>query len=217
MNASWKGIAPAILAQAGVTEVGVLVRVPYRSPDGAEHNAKLFSEGRCWWEQAGKEMIPLGLELLPPEPFAHYCAVVIAEGESDTLAARQTLDGYEDHRGVRWYTLGCPGAGSWKKEWEQHAKPFPSLYVCGDGDEAGHRFSWTVRRDLPWARIVPIPAGEDLRSLLQHDPNVFPQLLDEADWMARFQVAVFHADTIEQLTQMLTDDQLLDTKLKEVS
>ena len=50
------------------------------------------------------------------------------------------------------FSLGIPGASTWKPEWKRHLTPFPTVYVCGDGDHAGANMVGRVLADMPWAR-----------------------------------------------------------------
>ncbi len=111
---AWKGLAPAVLHEAGVAldEHG-LVRVPYRAPDGSEYAAKLFGTRSCWWSGVdGRGLIPFGLETLPRPAFARYCALVVCEGESDALAVRDAFGNREGGRAVAWYSRLRPEAGT---------------------------------------------------------------------------------------------------------
>lgn len=177
---AWKGLPRCVLAEAGVEVRDGLVRVPYRDIEGATHNVRLFAPpGRCWWERTGLPLRPFGLETLRRPP--HDRGLLVAEGESDALALRASFSwGYD--------VLGVPGATSWHREWRSYAEPYAAVYALGDGDEAGRRLAASVRRDVPRARIVPIPADEDARSLLQREgPGALDWLLEEADRLARLE------------------------------
>src|SRR3954454_9019327 len=87
----WKGIERGVLAAAGVERQGGLVRVPYRGSDGAAVFTKVFSDaGASWYEPRGIDLIPFGLETLPRSSWiARRTALLVCEGESDALCARQ--------------------------------------------------------------------------------------------------------------------------------
>ena len=56
------------------------------------------------------------------------------------------------------------------------------VYVAGDGDAAGRSLDRRVCALLPWARVLPIPEGRDLRDLLpSQGREVVCALMDEAD------------------------------------
>jgi len=202
----WKEIAPYVLAETGVAIRDGLVRVPYRLPDGTEHNAKLFAPGgRSWWERRGVEQVPFGLELVPPNTcsgraFAKRCILFIVEGESDALAARQAFW----PAGPIAVVLGIPGAGAWRPSWRTYLEPFPVAYVLGDGDGAGSGLNASVNRDAPWARPVRLPAGEDVRSILQQQGAVaLEPYLFAADADARLRAAVALAPDLNTCAALL--------------
>ena len=74
------------------------------------------------------------------------------------------------------------------------------MYVIPDADDAGRRMAAKVRSDCLWARIVELPAGDDLRSLLQRDGGVaLLPLLDEASWLLQLDLGVRACASIEEL------------------
>jgi hypothetical protein len=165
----WKGIAESVLAEAGiVVSSDGLASIPYRDSGGALLRMRYRTPERSWWGP-GEETYPFGLERLPHpgSRYPSYCALIVAEGESDSLAAREHFDLYDDEQAVEYFVLGMPGARSFRPEWQVVAAAFDLVYVIGDGDEAGHAFAWDVRRHVPWARPVVCPDGRDLRDLLQ--------------------------------------------------
>jgi DNA primase len=160
---TWKGINRWELERAGVARrADGVVEVPYRYPDGSTYATKQFATRRSWWTGVDPEvgLIPFGLETLARATAARSLAILVCEGESDTLAARQHLGGAFD-------VIGAPGSGTWKPEWAEWVAPYGFVYALGDGDDAGHTFSWRVLRDVEHTRVVAIPAGEDVRHLLQ--------------------------------------------------
>ncbi len=198
---AWKGLDPLALAEAGVTEVGNLVRVPYRLPDGSERNAKLFApDGRSWWEKRGRELLPFGLELLPGRAFAKRCVCFLTEGESDALAARQAWW----NAGPVALVLGIPGAHSWRPAWRRYLEPFPVIYALADGDDAGRSLNAAIKRDVPWTRPVALPEAEDVRSLLQaRGERALDPYLAEADADARVLAAVALAPDLSSCRELL--------------
>jgi len=173
----WKGLSTAVLNEAGVErDLEGLVWIPYRLPDGALYAHRVVApSGRRWWKPGdGRPVIPFGLESLTDPPTDR--GLLVAEGESDALALRAAFEwGYD--------VLGVPGASTWRRGWVRYLLPYAVVYVLGDGDDAGRRLAGTVKRDVPRARIVYLPAGEDARSLLQDDDGWWrlERLLEQAD------------------------------------
>jgi hypothetical protein len=164
----WKGIDFLTLEEAGVTftESGLVV-VPYRLPDGTEHNRRVFAlSGRCWWETPGVSLIPFGLETIPANKTDW--ALLLCEGESDTLACREAFAGVSAGHHLRGFVvLGMPGAATWQHDWNRYVEGFDLIYAIGDGDEPGRKLACAIKRSLPWARPVHLPEGADARGLLQ--------------------------------------------------
>lgn len=202
----WKGLLWLTLEEAGAVFDGEIVRIPYRRPDASVHAWRIMAPGgRCWWEPAGLELLPFGLETLPPAGDTRRAALLIAEGESDALALREAFAAVAPGSTVEaFHALGLPGAGTWRPEWAAYFDGISLIYVVGDGDAAGRRMIDTVCRDLPWARPVWLPEGEDARSLLQrHGPRALDPLLERADEVAKlclvFEVARDYDDFIALL------------------
>jgi len=159
---AWKGIAQWVLADAGVEEVNGLVKVPYRDRNGETLYRKVFGQSGSWYEPGGIDLVPYGIGWLPSSPWiAARSVLLICEGESDSLATRQHYPAM--------FVLGLPGACAWRSEWAGYLLPFRVILIAGDGDEPGRAMGWLVRKDVPHVRIVNLPAGEDVRSLLQRD------------------------------------------------
>ena len=117
----WKGIGAVTLLAAGVTrdQLG-RVHVPYRYADGLPAKSKvLHPGGRSWWAPIGVDQIPLGLEQLAHGRDRELRTLIIAEGESDTLAIRDALA--VDHDGQPIDVIGLPGAGTWRADWALRA------------------------------------------------------------------------------------------------
>ncbi len=205
---SWKGISASVLAEAGVEQDGRLVVVPCRDPEGCELYSRVFrGDGRSFYRPAGVSLVPFGLDRLPPERSWHprYCALLLCEGESDALAAREAFQDREDARAVEYLALGIPGAGVWRDSWRQLLDPFPLVYVLGDGDGPGRRMNRRVRAAVPWARPVWLPDGEDVRSLLQRDPEALDPLLAEADYDARLWAALILSPDLDTFERRLSE------------
>jgi Protein of unknown function (DUF3631) len=193
---TWRGIDPDVLAEAGVSmNADGVAEIPYRDRDGSVLRMRYRSDARSWWGR-GEEIVLFGLETLPRpgDPYSGFCALILTEGESDALAAREHLRGHEDDVAVRYLVLGCPGARMFRPEWRAVCEPFDVVYVVGDGDDAGHAFVSDVRSEVVWARPVVCPEGRDLRDLLQREGvGALVPLLRGADETARLQDALFHA------------------------
>lgn len=183
---TWKGVEGVpVLEDAGVV-VGAdgTVRIPYRWPGGETHVTRAYAQcGRCWWEPAGRALIPLGLERVRRGLAAHARALLIAEGESDTLALRAAYGGTEAGHEVRGIdVVGVPGARTWQPAWRAWVESYPLLYVLGDGDDAGRELNAAVKRDVPWARPVWLPEGDDVRAVLERGgPRALDPYLRRAD------------------------------------
>ena len=204
----YKGLSPVVLAEANVTEAHEVVRVPYCDRDGREVYAKLVPKDTArhpWVEPRGISVIPFGLERLPHPEFDEWFALVLAEGESDALAVRGSV-AVRDDRSVR--VLGLPGAGMWRSEFGPAFRRFPVVYVVGDGDAPGRRMMDAVLADVPWARPVRMPDGEDARSIIQgpDGDEAFRRLLDDADHGADLARAFDQAPTVADFRQLLDSE-----------
>lgn len=82
--------------------------------------------------------------------------IAITEGEIDAITAQLC--------GVP--TVGVPGAQSWQKHFREPFLGYREVFVLADGDEAGLKFAETVAESLPNAKVIPMPPGEDVNSLV---------------------------------------------------
>jgi hypothetical protein len=207
VDVNWKGLAAWVLAEAGVEERGGLVCIPYRRLDGDVHNWRVFTAaGRCWWSEAGKGLIPFGLERLPRSRLlCRRTGLLLCEGESDALACRQALAAfYADDHVDEYVVLGLPGSRTWRRQWRRYLEPFPLVYLLPDGDEAGRRMAAAVLADVPWARLVRLQDGDDCRSLLQREgPRSLDRYFDAADRVAHLDAAFRLASSIEEAERLL--------------
>jgi DNA primase len=89
--------------------------------------------------------------LLKPGP-----AVAITEGELDAITAQQC--------GIP--TVGVPGSQAWQPHFCELFLGYREVYVLADGDAAGTQFANTVAGSLPNAKVIPMPAGHDVNSLV---------------------------------------------------
>lgn len=82
--------------------------------------------------------------------------MAITEGELDAVTAELA--------GVR--TVGVPGAQMWKPYFRELFMGYRNVNILADGDDAGLEFARSVAKTLPNARIIPMPDGEDVNSLV---------------------------------------------------
>lgn len=80
----------------------------------------------------------------------------VTEGEFDAITA--TLAGLP--------AVGVPGATAWQQHFREPFLGYRDVYVFADGDEAGMGFARSVAATLPNAKIIPMPPGEDVNSLV---------------------------------------------------
>jgi hypothetical protein len=201
----WKGISFLVLDQAGVRLDRDLAAIPYRRPDGTTHRWHYVTlRGRYWWGP-GDGLIPLGLETLPPPGEAEHRALLVAEGESDCFALREAFAATTTDNPIRGYhAIALPGAGTWRPDWRHHFEPFPLVYLVGDGDASGRRMMDTILADVPWARPVMLPAGEDARSILQRDgARALDLHLERADRAATVWAAMRRGLTLQETEALL--------------
>ncbi len=83
----------------------------------------------------------------------------IAEGELDAVTA--TAAGIP--------TVGVSGAENWKPHFAEPFAGYAAVYIFADGDGPGLKFARDVAKKLPNARIVPMPDGEDVNSVVLRD------------------------------------------------
>jgi DNA primase len=181
---TWKGFPLVQLEQFGIKVNDQGVWVPYYRRDRTLFRAKLFAhDGRSWWLGGqGKGQIPYGLEQL--EAQTRPKALVLTEGESDTLALR-----------IAWpdsiVAIGIPGASSWKREWAELAEGFERIYLSFDADPAGEQAAAAIRKDLPQAKRLNLPKGSDTRAVLQQlGKKAYRALIEAAEAKARFDSAI---------------------------
>ena len=202
----WKGLSLDVLDTAGVELDSGVVTVPYRDTAGHELYRKCFrSDGRSFYRPAGIELVPFGLDTLPPEGSCRplYGALLLCEGESDALAVRDVLGNRDAPRAVEYLALALPGAGIWRDSWRSFLEPFPLVYVLGDGDEPGRQMNRRVSAAVPWTRPVWLPDGQDVRSLLQADLSALDPFLAQADADARAWAAFALSPDLDTFRRLL--------------
>lgn len=82
--------------------------------------------------------------------------MALTEGELDAVTAELA--------GVP--AVGVPGAQMWKPYFRELFMGYRNVNILADGDEAGLDFAKQVAKTLPNARIIPMPDGEDVNSLV---------------------------------------------------
>ena len=71
-------------------------------------------------------------------------------------------------------------------------------------DTAGREMNSRIKRDVPWARPVRLPDGEDARSMLQtHGAGALDPFLEATDSDARLEAAILLARNIEECEALL--------------
>jgi hypothetical protein len=81
--------------------------------------------------------------------------IAITEGEIDAISAEAC--------GIP--AVGVAGAQSWQPHFREPFVGYREVLVLADGDEAGLQFGNTVARELPNAKVIPCPPGQDVNSL----------------------------------------------------
>jgi hypothetical protein len=157
-------------------------------------------------------VLPFGLETLPPMERRGRAALAICEGESDALAFREAYAGVAGNTWIqRHVVIAVPGASSWRPDWAHHLDGFDVIYVLGDGDRAGRRLDWAVRRDVPHARLVSFRDGDDVRRVLQRDGHrALDPYLARADRDACVDAAFTAARTLDEWERLLRGEEIPD-------
>ncbi|AIK67775.1 DNA primase [Mycobacterium phage Equemioh13] len=82
--------------------------------------------------------------------------MAITEGELDAVTAELC--------GVP--CVGVPGSQMWKPHFRELFLGYRNVNILADGDDAGMEFARSVAKTLPNARVIPMPDGEDVNSLV---------------------------------------------------
>lgn len=82
--------------------------------------------------------------------------VAITEGELDAITA--TICGIP--------SVGVPGAQNWQPHFREPFLGYRNVYILADGDDAGMQFATQVSATLPNSKIIPMPSGEDVNSVV---------------------------------------------------
>ena len=83
--------------------------------------------------------------------------VCITEGELDAITAQMC--------GAP--AVGVPGATSWQPYFREPFIGYRTVFVLADGDEPGMKFAHTVAKSLPNSKVIPMPTGDDVNSLVR--------------------------------------------------
>lgn len=83
-------------------------------------------------------------------------SVAITEGELDAITAQACGQP----------TVGVPGAQAWQPHFRELFLGYRDVYLLADGDDAGRQFAHTIAGELPNAKVIPMPPGEDVNSLV---------------------------------------------------
>jgi DNA primase len=86
----------------------------------------------------------------------HSPIVAITEGEIDAITAQ--LCGIP--------AVGVPGVQTWQPYFRELFLGYRDVYVLADGDEPGIEFAEKLKRQLPNAKVIPMPAGQDVNKLV---------------------------------------------------
>lgn len=82
--------------------------------------------------------------------------VCITEGELDTITAT----------GCGLASVGVPGAQAWQPWFREPFLGYRTVYVLADGDDAGLAFGNKVASTLPNSKLIPMPPGDDVNSIV---------------------------------------------------
>ncbi|MBP2972703.1 toprim domain-containing protein [Mycobacterium tuberculosis] len=82
--------------------------------------------------------------------------IAITEGEIDAITAQVC--------GLP--AVGVPGASMWKPYMRELFLGYRTVYILADGDDAGTQFANAVAATLANSRVIPMPPGEDVNSLV---------------------------------------------------
>lgn len=116
-----------------------------------DHNCKVLKHGKYMTLAGDRPRLFNTFALLKQSP-----VIAITEGEIDAITA--------DICGIP--AVGVPGAQSWQEYFKEPFFGYRDVFVFADGDEPGMEFATTVAKTLPNAKIIPMPEGEDVNSLV---------------------------------------------------
>ncbi|MCA4761920.1 toprim domain-containing protein [Mycobacterium avium subsp. hominissuis] len=82
--------------------------------------------------------------------------IAITEGEIDAITAQVC--------GIP--TVGVPGSQAWRDHFREPFLGYRDVFILADGDEAGLQFAHNVAKTLFNAKVIPMPTGHDVNSLV---------------------------------------------------
>ncbi len=127
--------------------------------------------------------------------------MALAEGESDCLSLRGEI---AEWRGQPLDVLGLPGAATWRPEWARYLRRYTAVYLFPDGDEAGARLAHNVSRDVPHVIRVQIPAGLDVRDVIERaGGDQIEELIVDAEAAAIAHAAIKASPTLAEFREFL--------------
>lgn len=89
----------------------------------------------------------------------HSPRIAISEGEIDAITAQVC--------GIP--TVGVPGAQVWQPYFRELFLGYRDVFVLADGDDAGMSFADKVAETIPGSKVIPMPAGEDVNSIVMNE------------------------------------------------
>lgn len=83
--------------------------------------------------------------------------VAITEGELDAITLHARCD---------VPAVGLPGVGSWADHFALPFAGYETVWIFGDGDKPGETFAKKLADALPNGKVIQLPTGEDVNSLV---------------------------------------------------
>lgn len=136
--------------------------IPYLSPSGVldlkfrcirDHDCKTVEGHQKYLAPEGSQARLFGVwNLRSDSPFICLC-----EGELDVIACT-SLAGLP--------AVGISGARKWRDHWAYVFEGYEEVLILGDGDKSGRDMASSVASRLYNSRIVTMPEGHDVNSLI---------------------------------------------------
>ena len=126
---------------------GISVSIRFRCIEDHDHRG----HGKYMTAPGDRPRLFNTVDLLKPSPI-----IAITEGEIDAITASVC--------GIP--AVGVPGAQSWQPYFREPFLGYREVYVLADGDDAGMQMANAVGKSLPNAKVVPMPPGYDVNSLV---------------------------------------------------
>jgi hypothetical protein len=124
-----------------------VVSIRFRCIDNHDHKG----HGKYMTVAGDRPRLFNTLALLKDSP-----SIAITEGEIDAITTQMC--------GLP--AVGVPGSQAWQPYFREPFLGYKDVYVLADGDEAGMQFANTVAASLPNSKVIPMPPGEDVSSLV---------------------------------------------------